>query len=70
MENLVQEIERKFLVKEMPVLIAASSERVRQGYLTRDSDSTELRLREKGGTYYLTLKGGGSTVRTEREAEI
>ncbi|WP_170750832.1 CYTH domain-containing protein [Ruegeria lacuscaerulensis] len=64
------EIERKFLVAELPDLSRAERAVVRQGYLTAPDDSTELRLRQKGDRYYLTLKGVGSLVRIEREAEI
>ena len=65
-----EEIERKFLVADMPDLRTAQKAIVRQGYLTAPDDSTELRLRQKNERYYLTLKGGGGLVRVEREAEI
>ncbi|WP_170421454.1 CYTH domain-containing protein [Ruegeria arenilitoris] len=64
------EIERKFLVTDLPDLSSAKRAVVRQGYLTAPDDSTELRLRQKNETYYLTLKGAGALVRVEREAEI
>ncbi|WP_282168461.1 CYTH domain-containing protein [Ruegeria atlantica] len=64
------EIERKFLVGELPDLSGADRAVVRQGYLTAPDDSTELRLRQKNDGYFLTLKGAGSLVRVEREAEI
>ncbi len=64
------EIERKFLVAEMPDLTDAKRAVVRQGYLTAPDDSTELRLRQKNDAYYLTLKGSGAIARVEREAEI
>ncbi|RBW61740.1 CYTH domain-containing protein [Ruegeria sp. A3M17] len=64
------EIERKFLVAELPDLSGADKATVRQGYLTAPDDSTELRLRQKNDRYFLTLKGVGSLVRVEREAEI
>ncbi|MFY2826301.1 CYTH domain-containing protein [Ruegeria sp. MALMAid1280] len=64
------EIERKFLVADLPDLSGTEKAVVRQGYLTAPDDSTELRLRQKNDTYYLTLKGGGALVRVEREAEI
>ena len=64
------EIERKFLVAELPDLSGAHKAVVRQGYLTAPDDSTELRIRQKGDAYFLTLKGGGSLVRVERESEI
>lgn len=64
------EIERKFLVAELPGLSDAKKAVVRQGYLTAPDDSTELRLRQKNDRYFLTLKGRGGLVRVEREAEI
>lgn len=64
------EIERKFLVAELPDLSGAQKAVVRQGYLTAPDDSTELRLRQKNDTCFLTLKGSGSIARIEREAEI
>ncbi|WP_170464098.1 CYTH domain-containing protein [Ruegeria arenilitoris] len=64
------EIERKFLVADLPDLSSAKRAVVRQGYLTAPDDSTELRLRQKNDTFYLTLKGAGALVRVEREAEI
>ena len=67
---MTMEIERKFLVAALPDLTGADRAVVRQGYLTAPEDSTELRLRQKNDTYFLTLKGGGSLVRVEREAEI
>ncbi|MCA0928745.1 CYTH domain-containing protein [Ruegeria profundi] len=64
------EIERKFLVAKLPDLSGAAKAVVRQGYLTAPDDSTELRLRQKNDKFFLTLKGGGTMVRVEREAEI
>ena len=66
----MKEIERKYLLARRPDLSAAQAEAVRQGYLTVLSDSTELRLRQKGTRYFLTQKGGEGRVREEREAEI
>lgn len=64
------EIERKFLVRQKPDLSAARSEAVRQGYLTLPDDSVELRLRQKGEHYFLTLKSGDGLTREEREVPI
>lgn len=64
------EIERKFLVRDLPDLTGTEALRVRQGYLTALTDSTELRLRQMGNRYYLTQKGGAGRVRQEREVEI
>ncbi len=66
----MKEIERKYLVAYRPDLSGAQGLPVRQGYLTVLSDSTELRLRQKGERYFLTQKGGAGRVREEREAEI
>lgn len=66
----MQEIEKKFLVRSMPDLGVATKTLVRQGYLTMPGDSTQLRLRQKGDYYFLTLKGGEGLIRTERECEI
>ncbi|WP_171174091.1 CYTH domain-containing protein [Ruegeria sp. HKCCD8929] len=65
-----QEIERRFLVAVLPDLSAARRAQVRQGYLTRPDDSTELRLRQMDERYLLTLKDGEGLVRGEREVEI
>ena len=64
------EIERKFLVAQLPDLSGADKAIVRQGYLTAPDDSTEVRLRQKNDKFFLTLKGGGTMVRVEREVEI
>lgn len=64
------EIERKFLVARLPVLEGLKAKPVRQGYVTLEGDSVELRLREKGGAFFLTLKSEGGLQRMEREIEI
>ena len=64
------EIERKFLVAEMPDLAAAKAVEIRQGYVTRPEDSIEVRLRQKGENYFLTIKSGSGMVRGEHESEI
>ena len=64
------EIERKFLVATCPVLDRARSETVRQGYVTDPDDSVELRLRQKGLAYFLTVKSAGTLQRAEHETAI
>lgn len=64
------ERERKFLVARLPDLCDARAEGVRQGYLTVEGDSVEMRLRHKGEKYFITLKSGAGLERHEREAEI
>jgi CYTH domain-containing protein/CHAD domain-containing protein len=64
----VAEIERKFLVTEMP---RAESGRaaIEQGYLALD-ENTEVRLRRAGDELFLTAKGGHGEVREEVEVSI
>ncbi len=64
------EIERKFLVATCPALDGATSETVRQGYVTGPDDSIEVRLRQKGRGYFLTVKSGGTVQRAEHETAI
>ncbi|MBE9639448.1 CYTH domain-containing protein [Salipiger mangrovisoli] len=64
------EIERKFLVAQLPDLSGLAAKPVRQGYVTQAGDTVELRLREKGGACFLTLKSDGGLARMEREIEI
>ncbi|GGA77925.1 adenylate cyclase [Neiella marina] len=65
-----QEVERKFLVQQLPDLEQATKVRIRQGYITQTDDSVELRLRQKGDNYFLTLKSGDGLVRSENEISI
>lgn len=65
----MKEIERKFLVKG-PVPEGLAFEPIRQGYMTAPSDSTEIRLRQKGSACYLTVKSEGGLVRNEYEIAI
>ncbi len=62
------EIERKFLVKEMPRAESGSTA-IEQGYLALDQD-TEVRLRRAGDELFLTAKGGHGEVREEVEVPI
>ena len=65
------EIERKFLVKEVPENIDSyPSEEISQGYLAVTDDGTEVRLRKKGKAYYLTVKSGKGMKRHETETEL
>lgn len=66
-----QEIERKFLVQEVPweLLRGAQPLAIRQGYLIAEPDR-ELRLREAGAGFTLTKKFGRGLVREEEEAQI
>jgi CYTH domain-containing protein/CHAD domain-containing protein len=64
----VAEIERKFLVKEMPRAESAKAT-VEQGYLALDA-GTEVRLRRIDGELLLTAKSGHGEVREEVEVSI
>ena len=64
------EIERKFLLATLPDLRPLTAVEVRQGYLTAEQDSVELRLRQKGAAWFLTLKSGAGLRRTEHEIVI
>ena len=56
------EIERKFLIKEMPDLMKHSFHCMEQGYLNTDP---VVRVRKEDDTYYLTYKGKGLLAREE-----
>jgi CYTH domain-containing protein/CHAD domain-containing protein len=64
----VAEIERKFLVTEMPRAESGSTA-IEQGYLALD-ENTEVRLRRAGDELFLTAKGGHGEVREEVEVSI
>jgi CYTH domain-containing protein/CHAD domain-containing protein len=64
----VAEIERKFLVTEIPRAEMASTP-IEQGYLAVDQDA-EVRLRRAGDELLLTAKGGHGEVREEVEVPI
>lgn len=61
------EIERKFLIKEIPDLKDVKSVKIKQGYF---SINPERRVRKMGDKYYITEKGEGEMVREEKEWEI
>ena len=63
------EIERKFLVAAFPDGDMQAVP-IRQGYLTLDTDSVELRLRQRGDDYFMTLKSVGGMSRDETEVAI
>lgn len=61
------EIERKFLVNEIPSLSGLRYSKITQGYI---SFSPETRIRKMDDKYYLTKKGEGMVVREEIENEV
>lgn len=65
------EIERKFIIRELPPNIQENpGTKIIQGYIAVADDGTEIRLRKKGGFFYLTVKSGGSLDREETEVEL
>lgn len=65
------EIERKFLVREMPRPLAKFPHaKIEQGYLTIGRDRSHVRVRRKGRVCTLTFKRGGPRAREEREVRL
>jgi len=65
------EIERKFLVREVPKNAEnPPSVEISQGYLAVSDAGTEIRLRHIGHSYVLTVKSGQGMKRKEREIEM
>jgi adenylate cyclase len=64
------EIERKFLVRELPSDVhGAPAESIEQGYLAIDDD-VEVRVRRREDEFFLTIKKGSGQVRAEEEVAI
>jgi CHAD domain-containing protein/CYTH domain-containing protein len=65
------EIERKFLLKRLPEMPAATELRIEQGYIPGDRVVERLRSVETDGqrSYLRTIKVGAGLVRTELEEE-
>src|SRR5437762_11721996 len=66
-----REIERKFLIKRLPVKILRSRHfTIAQGYLANEPGGRHVRSRKKAKTASLTCKVGGGTSREEREIRL
>ena len=64
------EIERKFVVADPPPeALDCPSEEIDQGYLVADGE-TEIRLRRRGRSHFITVKKGHGAIREETEVEI
>jgi CYTH domain-containing protein len=63
------EVERKFLVSELPDLGGMDPDEIEQGYLAIGSEG-EVRVRRKGDRLLLTAKRGSGLSRQEAEVEI
>lgn len=67
---MAAEIERKFVVGDPPAgALDHPSLQIDQGYLVSDGE-TEVRLRRRDSTHFLTIKKGHGSVREETEVEI
>jgi CYTH domain-containing protein len=65
------EIERKFLVKHLPVEARQKPAAViEQGYLALEPDGQEVRLRKSNRRFTLTVKSVGELTRREYETEL
>ena len=65
------EIERKFLVRELPTnLKNCESRPIEQGYFAAKRDGTQVRLRKAGTQYSLTFKRGRGVKRHEWEIAL
>jgi CYTH domain-containing protein len=65
------EIERKFLVKELPPNLKDYESRpIEQGYLAVRRDGTQVRLRKAGSRQTLTVKRGRGLKRQEWEIDL
>ena len=63
------EIERKFVVDELPADLG-EGDAIEQGYLVIGDDGVEVRIRRRAGEETLTVKSGPGMVRTEEEFAI
>ena len=70
----IQERERKFLIKKLPVNLSRFSHSdIEQGYLAiprSNSRASEVRIRRTGREYMLTVKRGRGDTRDETEVPI
>ena len=65
------EIEKKFLLKEMPEdLKQYPNNEIYQGYIVITDDDIEVRVRKKGRKYSQTIKKGWGLERSETEIEL
>ena len=64
------EIERKFLVRNLPDLSQATKKYIHQGYITHTNDTVEVRLRQKEQQFFITVKSGSGMVRNEHEITV
>jgi adenylate cyclase len=63
------EVERKFVVRDPPVLDGADADEIEQGYLAIGAEG-EVRVRRRGDRLLLTAKRGEGLSRQEAEIEL
>jgi CYTH domain-containing protein len=61
------EIERKFLIKELPIIKNYKHKKIIQGYISIDP---VIRMRQIADSYFLTVKSHGHMVREELELPL
>ena len=61
------EIERKYLLKELPELEKFEFHKIEQAYLCT---GPVVRVRREDDSYYMTYKGGGMLAREEKQMEM
>jgi adenylate cyclase len=66
----MQEIERKWLVREIPKVTDLKHERIIQGYVAISSEGAEVRVRRVEDKCFETVKSEGGLTRYEIEVEI
>jgi CYTH domain-containing protein len=64
------EVERKWLVQDLPDLSGHEGKEVIQGYIAIAADGTEVRLRQTDGKFFQTVKSQGGLVRDEIEVDL
>lgn len=65
------EVERKFLVGALPPnLTSYEHQSIRQGYLIISDDGSEARVRDRAGSFTMTVKSKGTLSRGEWEIVI
>ena len=70
MSKQKSEIERKWLVSDLPDLSGCKRTKIVQGYLAVAADETEVRIRKAGRKYFETVKKGTGLRRAELEIKL
>jgi len=69
MTDNATEVERKWLVKDLPKLVDCKKEKIIQGYIVASAKG-EVRVRQKGARFFQTVKTGTGLQRGETEIEL